>query len=106
MRSPRLPRPRHLSGRISAIHLGVNGTMAPAGAQRDFLRGTLAPFLRASERPIAIACFRLLTRPPLPPFPDRKVPRFRRRIADLTDFCAPLPYRGMSHLVANVLQWP
>ena len=27
----------------------------------DFFRGTLAPFARASERPIAIACSRLFT---------------------------------------------
>jgi hypothetical protein len=27
----------------------------------DFFRGTLAPFSRASERPIAIACSRLFT---------------------------------------------
>jgi hypothetical protein len=33
-----------------------------------------------------MACFRLLTRPPLPPWPDRNVPFFRRRIADFTDF--------------------
>lgn len=52
----------------------------------DFLRGTLAPFFRASDSPIAIACFRLFTRPPFPPRPDFSVPRFRRRIADLTDF--------------------
>jgi len=29
----------------------------------DFL-GTLAPFFRASERPMAIACLRLFTLPP------------------------------------------
>ena len=50
-------------------------------AQAAFLRGTRAPFLRASERPMAIACFRLLTLPPLPPRPDFSVPRFLRRIA-------------------------
>jgi hypothetical protein len=60
--------------------------------QLDFLRGTLAPFLRASERPMAIACFRLFTVPPLPPFPDFKVPRFLRRIALLTDLPAAFPY--------------
>jgi hypothetical protein len=60
-----------------------------------FLRGTLAPFFRASERPIAIACFRLVTRPPFPAFPDRNVPWFLRRIALLTVFCDDFPYRGM-----------
>jgi hypothetical protein len=55
--------------------------------QLEFLRrGTLAPFFRASDSPIAIACFRLFTRPPLPPRPDRSVPRFRRPVADFTDF--------------------
>src|SRR5262249_53446041 len=43
------------------------------------LRGTLAPFSRASLRPMAIACLRLVTfRPDLPDF---SVPRLRRRIA-------------------------
>jgi hypothetical protein len=40
--------------------------------------------LRASESAIAIACFRLFTLPPFPPFPLRNVPRFRRRIARST----------------------
>src|ERR1041385_5246315 len=38
-----------------------------------FFLGTLAPFLRASERPIAIACLRLLTFPPRPLLPERRV---------------------------------
>jgi hypothetical protein len=60
----------------------------------DVLRfGTFAPFLRASERPIAIACFRLFTFPPRPPGPERSVPRFRRRIALSTRLDAALPYR-------------
>ena len=48
----------------------------------DFLRGTLAPAFRASERPIAIACFRLLTF--FPELPDLSVPRFILRISRLT----------------------
>ena len=56
------------------------------------LRGTFAPFFLASESPIAIACLRLLTRPPLPPGPDLSVPRFRRRIADSTVLFAAFPY--------------
>jgi hypothetical protein len=44
-------------------------------------RGTFAPFLRASLRPIAIACLRLLTRRPDPLF---NVPFFFRCIADFT----------------------
>jgi hypothetical protein len=57
--------------------------------------GTLAPFSRASLKPIAIACFRLFT---LPPDPLLSVPFFRRRIADLTRFDADFPYLAMSHL--------
>jgi hypothetical protein len=56
------------------------------------LRGTFAPFLRASDSPIAIACFRLVTLPPWPDFPRRSVPRFRRRIAPSTLFPAERPY--------------
>lgn len=60
--------------------------------QLDFFRGTLAPFLRASDRPIAMACLRLFTRPPLPPLPERNVPRFLLRIALATVLLAPLLY--------------
>jgi hypothetical protein len=55
----------------------------------DFFAGTFAPFFRASERPMAIACFRLFTRPPRPAFPLRSVPLLRLFIALRTDFCAP-----------------
>jgi hypothetical protein len=41
---------------------------------------------------MAIACLRLLTRPPDPLF---NVPRFRRRIADSTFFDADRPYFAM-----------
>ena len=40
-----------------------------------------------------MACLRLFTLPPLPPFPERSVPRFLRRIALSTVFPAALPYR-------------
>ena len=63
-----------------------------SGRQAAFFLGTLAPFLRASERPIAIACFRLVTLPPLPPLPERSVPRFSRRMALATDLPTALPY--------------
>lgn len=49
--------------------------------QAAFFRGTFAPFLRASESPMAIACLRLVTFPPLPPFPERNVPFFSRLMA-------------------------
>jgi hypothetical protein len=41
---------------------------------------------------MAIACFRLVTRPPFPPGPLLSVPFFRRRIALSTRFDAALPY--------------
>jgi len=44
---------------------------------------------------MAIACFLLLTVPPLPPLPDFNVPRFLRRIALRTVSLAALPYLGM-----------
>lgn len=53
--------------------------------------GTFAPFSRASDNPMAIACSRLFTRPPRPPFPLFRVPRFRRRIALSTDLVAASP---------------
>jgi hypothetical protein len=55
------------------------------------LRGTFAPFRRASARPIAIACLRLFTLG-WRPFPPLRVPRFLRRIALSTLFDAPRPY--------------
>jgi hypothetical protein len=52
------------------------------------LRGTFAPFLRASESPIAIACLRLFTFLPLP---DLSVPFLRRRMVLATRFDAAFP---------------
>jgi hypothetical protein len=54
--------------------------------------GTLAPFFRASDNPIAIACSRLFTLPPRPDFPLRRVPFLRRRMALSTLLLAPLLY--------------
>jgi len=54
--------------------------------------------LRASERPIAIACLRLLTGPPFPPFPERRVPFFSRRMARSTDLAAAFPYLRLPDL--------
>jgi len=53
--------------------------------------GTFAPFSRASDNPIAIACSRLFTRPPRPPFPLFNVPFFLRCIALSTDLVAASP---------------
>jgi hypothetical protein len=52
--------------------------------------GTLLPARRASERPIAIACPRLLTFLPLRP--ERSVPDLRSFIAFFTFFAAPFEY--------------
>jgi hypothetical protein len=54
--------------------------------------GTFAPFSRASESPIAIACLRLVTVPPCPALPRFSVPLFRRFIALFTDLPAAFPY--------------
>lgn len=54
--------------------------------------GTFAPFLRASESPMAMACSRLLTTPPFPPLPDFSVPRFSRCNAFSTHLPAAAPY--------------
>src|SRR5215470_3659516 len=53
--------------------------------------GTFFLFLRASERPIAIACLRLVT--VLPLLPLLSAPRLRSRIARSTSFPAPREYR-------------
>lgn len=63
--------------------------------------GTFAPFSRASLRPIAIACLRLVTRRPDPLLSD---PLFRRRIVDSTVFCAPFPYFAMNTPAARWVQ--
>jgi hypothetical protein len=61
--------------------------------EEDFFRGTLAPLRRASERPMAIACFRLFTL--LPDLPLLSFPRFRSCIALSTFSDAFLPYLAM-----------
>jgi hypothetical protein len=58
--------------------------------------GTLPPALRASDSPIAIACFRLFT---FRPEPLRSVSCFRLRIARATLRLAFLPYFAMPALL-------
>jgi hypothetical protein len=58
-------------------------------ADRRF--GTFLPFLRASARPIAMACLRLLT--VLRPLPLFSVPFLRLRMAPRTSLEAPREYR-------------
>lgn len=55
--------------------------------------GTLAPFFRASDNPIAMACLRLLTFFPLP---LRSCPRFFLCIVLFTFFFAPFEYFAMT----------
>src|SRR5271156_5187802 len=47
---------------------------------------------------MAIACFREVTVPPLPPLPDLSVPRFSRRSADSTLLLAAAPYLRLPFL--------
>jgi hypothetical protein len=56
----------------------------------DFFFGAFLPSLRASESPMAIACFRLFTVLPLRPL--FRVPSLRSCIAFSTFFEAPLEY--------------
>jgi len=56
----------------------------------DFFADTFFPSFRASERPIAIACFRLLT--VLPDLPLFNVPFFRLCNARATFFVAAFEY--------------
>ncbi len=59
------------------------GLPASTPTKIQLLAGTFAPLRRASESPMAMACFLLLTRWPL--LPLFKLPRFRLCIARLTD---------------------
>jgi len=64
--------------------------------EEDFLPGTFAPPLRASDNPIAIACFLLVTF--LPERPLLSVPLLRSCIARSTFSDAFLPYLAISLL--------
>ena len=69
-----------------------------------FFFGTLAPAFRASERPIAIACLRLVTlRPDLPLL---SVPRFLSCIARFTFDWAALPYFRIASLLRSGARVP
>ena len=70
--------------------------LCPSGAWSGiYLAGTFAPLRLASESPMAMACFLLLTRVPL--FPLFKLPVFSLCIARLTDRCALLPYLAIRY---------
>src|SRR6185295_6581309 len=66
------------------------------------LRGTLPPARRASLRPIAIACLRLVTF--LPERPDRSVPRLRSCIARSTFWLAFFPYFAISIILLRTFR--
>lgn len=56
--------------------------LAPDFLDADFFEGTFAPFFRASERPMAMACLREVTFLPLRPL--RRVPSLRSCMASFT----------------------
>jgi hypothetical protein len=64
----------------------------------DFFFGAFPPSFRASDSPMAIACFLLVTF--LPDLPLFRVPSLRSCIAFLTFFCAFLPYFATAHLLS------
>src|ERR1700749_262338 len=68
------------------MHSAHSANDAVARLVYDFFAGTFFPSLRASDRPIAIACFRLVTFLPLRP--DFSLPFFLSRISVSTFFPA------------------
>jgi hypothetical protein len=66
----------------------------------DAFLGTFAPFFLASERPMAIACFLLVTF--LPDRPDVNDPFFFLRIALATVFCAFFEYFAITFFLHRV----
>jgi hypothetical protein len=79
------------------VQVPYGTTVATPSIYRFFVfLGTFAPELRASERPMAIACLRLVTR--LPDRPLFSVPRLRSRIARSTFSPAFFPYLAMHTL--------
>src|SRR3954454_11700730 len=76
-----------------------------AGQDFFFFGATFLPFLRASDSPMAIACFLLVTFLPLPLF---SVPAFRLCIADLTSLEALFDVlrAAMAFLLRGRVLWP
>ena len=69
-----------------------------------FFAGTWPPFLRALDRPMAIACFLLLT--VLPDLPLFCVPFLVLCTAFLTSLFAFLPYLAMTDAPRDCNGWP
>jgi hypothetical protein len=68
------------------IGFAVHDLSTNSRQRQVFVFGTFAPALRASDRPMAIACFVLVTL--LPDLPLRNVPAFRSCMTSFTFFCA------------------
>src|SRR5947207_12369430 len=90
----------HLRGRrfSSLSHFGISFYLSHLFFDEDFFFGTFPPSLRASDNPMAIACFLLVTF--LPERPLFSVPSLRSCIAFLTFFCAFFPYLAIPHLIS------
>ena len=85
-----LPRDDFFAGDLRVVlFLGADFFFAVFFRADVFFRGTLAPSLRASDNPIAMACLRLVTFLPLP---LRRVPRFFSRMTSSTFSPALLEY--------------
>jgi hypothetical protein len=95
----------HLVADDRAAHDSSRGITTSVGhfaREVFFFRGTLAPAFRASDRPIAIACFRLLT--VVPDLPLFKVPRFILCIARSTFFSAAFFFVAITRYLVDVFQ--
>jgi hypothetical protein len=86
------------------IRAGASYFFAVRFLDVPFLRGTFAPDFRASESPIAIACFRLVTF--LPERPLLNVPFFRLCIARFTFCAAFLPYLAIAVPFCDATSFP
>jgi hypothetical protein len=80
---------RHVEGLTVQLDTGISTESIIRNQLFFFLRGTFAPFFLAFDRPIAIACFRLLA---LPFLPLRCVPFFVFLTAFFTSLFALAPY--------------
>src|SRR5215471_13180936 len=110
MRDERCRRARQERVRTEARQHCAGPRQASLGAcptqrhvRADLRFGTFLPFLRASERPIAMACLRLLTVLPLRPL--LSAPFLRFFIARSTYLEAPLEYLRAILLLLNKQQF-
>src|SRR6476646_1216842 len=87
---------------VGSPHRASEATQRFFAVFRPRWRGTLAPSARASDKPIAIACFRLVTLFPDPPL--LSVPCLRSCIARSTLAAAFLLYLAIGCLLASAQQ--